>query len=418
MRVLLSEGSGLTSRQVAGRLARLGHTVGVLSSDDLALTRFTKATRAWHDVPKFGADPLGWLNAAIDVYRANDYDVLFPTQEQVTVLAAFPDRLAAAGVATAVPPFAAVRAVQDKLSATRSLARLGLPQPDTALVTTADQLRDWTRFPAFVKTQIGTASGGVWKVSSGADLAAVAAEPSVAEAFRTEGGVLVQQLAEGPLAMVQSVFDQGRLIAFHANERTRLGARGGASHKTSVALPEARSIIEALGADLGWHGGLSADIVLTPDGPQVIDVNPRLVEPGNGLRAGVDLVAAMLAVVGAAAPEPLPDGRPGVRTHQLGLAIIGAAEQGRGRRGIWREVVDAARHRASYADSVEELSPMRGDWRTALPFAAAAVACTIRPASWSWFSSGSVDHYALTPAGWRTILAATDRAGMSGDSAG
>jgi predicted ATP-grasp superfamily ATP-dependent carboligase len=36
------------------------------------------------------------------------------------------------------------------------------------------------------------------------------------------------------------------------------------------------------------------DVILTGDGPLVIDVNPRLVEPINALIAGVDLVGAML----------------------------------------------------------------------------------------------------------------------------
>ena len=53
--------------------------------------------------------------------------MLLPTQEQVAVLAAFPARLAARGVRTAVPGFEALCAVQDKLSAFATLSRLGLP---------------------------------------------------------------------------------------------------------------------------------------------------------------------------------------------------------------------------------------------------------------------------------------------------
>jgi hypothetical protein len=34
--------------------------------------------------------------------------------------------------------------------------------------------------------------------------------------------------------MVQSVFDQGELVAFHTNARVREGASGGASHKRSL----------------------------------------------------------------------------------------------------------------------------------------------------------------------------------------
>jgi glutathione synthase/RimK-type ligase-like ATP-grasp enzyme len=409
MRVLLSEGSGLTSRQVAGRLRQLGHTVGVLSPDPLGITRFTKATRAWHACPPFGPDPLVWLDKALEVYKSEGYDVLLPTQEQVTVLAAFPTRLAALGVRTAVPPFEALAAVQDKVSARATLARLGLPQPESAVVESTDDLVRWTRLPAFVKVPVGTASGGVWRVTSGVELGRAALREAVVDAFAAGEGVLVQLPADGPLAMVQTVFDGGRLVAFHANLRARLGARGGASHKTSIAAPEARELMESLGSQLGWHGALSADVVLTEAGPSVIDVNPRLVEPGNALKAGLDLVGAMLAVIGGESLGALPAGRAGVATHQLGLAAMGAAEQGRGRRGIATELWQAARHRASYAGSTEELAPVRGDWRAAIPLTMIATATLVRPKASEWFSSGSVSNYALTPTGWRMIRAAVAR---------
>src|SRR5581483_5489025 len=88
MRILLSEGSGLTSRQVATRLGQLGHHVEVLSSSQFCLTRFTRHVRKVHIVPRFGDEPLAWFDAANAIAKATAADVLFPTQEQVTVLAA------------------------------------------------------------------------------------------------------------------------------------------------------------------------------------------------------------------------------------------------------------------------------------------------------------------------------------------
>lgn len=51
VKVLLSDGSGLTARQVAGRLAAMGHVVEVLSPDPLCLCRFTGHVRRVHRVP-------------------------------------------------------------------------------------------------------------------------------------------------------------------------------------------------------------------------------------------------------------------------------------------------------------------------------------------------------------------------------
>ena len=85
MRILLSEGSGLTSRQVAGRLGALGHRVEILSSTPVCLSRFTRTVHAIHAVPRFGDDPFGWLDAAERIAKERAIDLLFPTQEQVTV---------------------------------------------------------------------------------------------------------------------------------------------------------------------------------------------------------------------------------------------------------------------------------------------------------------------------------------------
>ena len=106
MRILLSEGSGLTSRQVATRLGELGHEVEVLSSTQICLTRFTRHTRCVHLVPSFAKSPLAWLAAANATAKERAVDVLFPTQEQVAVLSA---RRQSLEVATAMPEFSSLR---------------------------------------------------------------------------------------------------------------------------------------------------------------------------------------------------------------------------------------------------------------------------------------------------------------------
>jgi hypothetical protein len=389
MRILLSDGSGLTARQTAWELAHRGHHVEVLSPDPLCLCRFTRHVRHVWRVPSYGTDPWAWLDAALSVYRRGRFDVLFPTQEQVAVLAAAPSLLQSAGALTAVPTFAALEAVQDKISAYRTLLRLGVRQPASAIGAAG-----WDTFPAFVKDPIGTASGGVRRVEDSRELA-------VAAAVGHE--VLVQAALEGPLAMCQSIFERGRLVAFHASLRTAEGANGGASHKQSIALPDARAGLERIGVDLKWHGALSADVIVTRDGPRFIDVNPRLVEPANARRAGVDLVGALLAVAVGEPAMPQEPGRPGIRTHQLLLAILGAAQSGRGRRGVCQELAAALRHAAGYADSHEELTPVRHDALAAIPVLLATAATLLRPTWWRWFVSSSVSNYALSPEGWRQV---------------
>lgn len=409
MKILLSDGSGLTARQVAGRLSESGHHVEVLSPDRMCLCRLTRHVRRVHLVPSYGADPLGWLDAALAVYRRGGFELLFPTQEQAAVLSHSAARLTDDGIKTAVPPFEAMRAVQDKVSASATLRALGIPQPATAFLGSADDLRAWPSLPVFVKTPIGTATTGVRRIDSAAALRACAEEFEAAGVFAGAGrgslGVIAQEPAAGPLVMVQSVFARGEMVAAHANVRVREGAQGGASHKRSLDQPApVVAHLESLGRSLRWHGGLSADAILTDAGPVFIDVNPRLVEPVNAWRSGVDLVGALVDVARGGVPDVQPPGRPGVATHQLLLAVVGAGAQGRGRRGVAAEIWAALTHSGPFRGSVEELTPVRGDPRTALPVLVAAAAMTVRPAAWRRLASGSVADYALAPAGWDSLV--------------
>jgi biotin carboxylase len=231
------------------------------------------------------------------------------------------------------PEFAALARVQDTLSAAETLRAVGLRRPAIWVAHDAAELIDGVAGPVFCKAPIGTASTGVRQVHDVGEARVTAACFERAGAF-ADGGVLVEAAVPGPLLMVQSVFEHGRLLALHFNERTREGAGGGASGKTSRSVPGLAEDVAALGAYLGWHGALSADAILAADGPVWIDVNPRLVEPVNAARAGVDLLGPLLALAaGDTVPRSVIGGQPEVRTHQLLLATLGAAPPGKGAAG-------------------------------------------------------------------------------------
>jgi hypothetical protein len=386
MLILLSDGAGLTSRQCATVLSRAGQRVEALSAEGLCLCRMTRHVRRVHRVPGIGADPFGWLDAALEVAARRHAEVLLPVQEQVAVMALARDRIEAAGLLTAVPDFGALARVQDKVSAFGTLARAGVPQPPAVVVTSRADLEAAGDLPAFVKTPVGTASAGVSRVRTRAELRRLAARYERDGVFGA-GGVLVQQPADGPLAMVQSVFCRGEMVAFHACQRVREGTSGGASHKLGLDLPEAREHLAALGAALRWHGALSADVIMTQAGVLFIDINPRL----EVARTGTS--------------RPQPPGRPGARTHQLVLAVLGAAQHG-SRREIATELANALSRRGDYQGSREELTPGGGDPLAGLPVAAIAAATLARPAAWQRFTGGSVGAYSLTPAAWQALTTA------------
>jgi hypothetical protein len=353
-----------------------------------------------HDVPRFGLDPFGWLAAAERIAGERKVDLLFPTQEQVTVLSARQKHLR---VATIVPPFASLARVQDKISAFRALKAIGAPQPQTFVISSADDLRDVATYPIFVKRPVSTASSGVRRATNAHELGVAAREFGLGQSE-----LIAQSQASGPLAMVQAVADGGRLVAHHACLRLREGVGGGASLKESIALPGLADMLARLVAALDWHGALSMDLIVADGGPVIIDVNPRLVEPANALAAGVDLVAAMLEVAGHAPAQERSSGGAGVRTRQTLLAILGAAEQHGTRGAVLREAFDAIFVRGDYAGAVEELTPIAGDPVAAVPVVAALVASLIHPPLWRKFHAGAVGPYAVTPEAWDEILAAAD----------
>jgi len=82
VRILLTEGAGLTSRQVATRLDHLGHDVSAAVSDPLCLARFTRHVRTLHRVPDFGPAPLVWFDCLLDVATRSHIDVLFPRRNR------------------------------------------------------------------------------------------------------------------------------------------------------------------------------------------------------------------------------------------------------------------------------------------------------------------------------------------------
>jgi hypothetical protein len=404
MKVLLSDGSGLTSRQVATQASAAGHAVDVVAPTRLGLCAFTRHVRRVYHVPAYGRDPQAWLEATLRVLEVGTHDVLLATQEQVAILARDAERVRVLGAALAVPGFENLLAVQDKVAQRETLAGLQLPHPPTWIARSRTELLERVVPPVYLKAPIGTASAAVWHVRSGVQLSRAAGELDASYGFAD--GVVVQKPVAGPLLMVQAVFSHGSLVGWHCSLRLREGAGGGASVKESAHLPIVGDHLARLGSELSWHGALSVDAILTADGPSYIDVNPRLVEPGNAWRAGVDLVDALLRISCEEPTAQIGPGRAGVRTRQALIAVLGAAQRSEKRRAILGEVLRAAAGRGAYANSVEELTPIGGDPRTAIPLIGATAVTLARPAAWRWFSHGAVDSYALTPRAWRKIASA------------
>ncbi|GAA3086956.1 biotin carboxylase [Kribbella aluminosa] len=405
LRVLLTEATSASAREVLTVLGRRGHSVDVLHSGGVSLTARSRWVRRRYPSPAFAADPLAYLERLREILTSAEYDVVLPTHEQLVALSRFADEFdALAGLA--VPPFAAVRVLQDKAAAADVLDRLGLPQPATRLVHGTGELGAVADLlPAYVKLPVATSSRGVWLVENPEQLAGIAELPAVQETFAAGGAVLVQQPVSGTLLMVQAVYDHGRLVGAHTAIRRREGVQGSASAKESVVRPDVVEHLTRLGEELQWHGPLSIDAILDEhDQPRYIDVNPRLVEPVNAELAGADLVDRWLTVSRGGQPGPLPAARSGIRTHMLLMAILRHAEVGLGRRAIAGELMAAVRRRGWYAGSAEELLPIREDPVGAVFLVAITGLLLVSPALWKRLGGNGPPAHTLSPEGWQRLI--------------
>jgi len=140
-------------------------------------------------------------------------------------------------------------------------------------------------------------------------------------------------------------------------------------------------LVEQIGERLGWHGALSVDYVMPDDSatPLLIDCNPRLVEPMSAYFAGLDLVGLLLQVSQGETPAAASESRMGVRTHLAMQALLGCASRGGTRRDIIRECWRLKTGSRPYADSAEELTPVRLDWISGVPLAMIAILLLLAP---------------------------------------
>lgn len=397
VRVLLSDGSGVTSRQVALLLGHAGHEVEVFGAvGGPAQVRPAPNVARAHPAPAFAADPWGWLDALEATVRTEGHDVVVPFGAHAAVVSRSGAETGALKGRIAVPRYPALERVLDKVSAAATLTEIGLPQPETLVVRSAEALRQAADPPLYVKRPVGAPAT---RIRLREELLRLADELDADGAFADRGRVLLQHPAQGPLVTAQSVFDNGRLVAVHAYQHLTPGGTA----KQGLALPLINEHITLLGAHIGWHGALSMDGVLTADGPVWIGVDPYLTDPTNAARSGVDLVGAFLAVARGEAPAAQKPGEPDVHTHQFAGALREAARSGR--LAVLRELWNATFRRGAYHHSTEELLSPLAEPRAIPAFLALCTTLLAAP-GWSLArAQRTPPAHALAPSTWHQIRA-------------
>jgi predicted ATP-grasp superfamily ATP-dependent carboligase len=394
-KILLSEGSSLSSREAITALGLAGHRVELVSSEPMCLGRFSRFVSRVHRAPASGANPDGYLAKVIEVVKTESIDALLPVHEQAYLFAAARQQLPS-GLGIALTDFAAFEQVQSKASFAELLTQLNVPQPRTDIVRSADEFASDRPYPFFVKAAFGTASAGVWRVGDARQRDALLLQLEAHNAFAD--GLLVQTAVIGTLERTQGVFDRGRLVASHIYRLVVEGPGGGDVLKISVVRSEVRESVTRIGQALAWHGALSFDYILddATKTPHFIDANPRLVEPMNAWLSGVDLPGALLRISLGETPPVQPEGREGVLTRLGLMGLLDAARWRNRRRDVLREIGLLAFSSGRYRGSREELVPLLTDPWCTIPLAVVVTRLLRAPQAAARFSETAVAAYSLT----------------------
>lgn len=415
-RVLLTEGSSTSARQTLYALGRLGCVIDILDSQRLCLGRFSRFVRRVHQCPPFGREPLAYLEFLKERLQRERYDVLFPTHDQVYLLARCREKLRPL-VGLAVPEFASIEQVQNKAAFAWLMAELNLPHPATLIVRGVIELRAISAFPCYVKLPFSTAGRGVWRVSDAKELQQVMADITAQEHDAELLELVVQQPVAGTWCVAQGVFSHGQLVGAHCYRSRAVGVGGSAQAREGVSHPLVVRHFARLGEHLGWHGAMHLEYFYDEAAgqPTYIEANPRIGETMNATLSGVNLCELLLRV---SWEEPTParsasEGNPllaprasvaempaqnvdtGTRTHSVLMSLLALAEQGGSRSALWAELLRSWRHREIYANSEDELIRPSEDPRSLIPAAAVVLQLLANPASAGRLIRGAVENYSL-----------------------
>jgi biotin carboxylase len=236
----------------------------------------------------------------------------------------------------------AVRVALRKDLVREALSRAGLPNPGFAVAATLAEARTAAArlgYPLVAKP-VDLHSGTLVRRIEGPDELASWFAEAEALAHNTRGqrrqpGVLLEVVMSGPELSVETATRQGVTTVIGITDKSLTGAPGyvESGHQFPAALDEATAgavagLVRAALVAIGWsHGVGHTEVMLTPDGPRIVEINPR--QGGNHIFELVELVTgqstldALADLARGRAPVTPPagaEGRPASAAVQFVMA--------------------------------------------------------------------------------------------------
>jgi hypothetical protein len=403
MKILMTDGSSTSARQSITCLGQQ-HSIDILDPSRLCQCRFSTFVNRWYRCPPFSRQPQDYLRFLVDRIETGTYDVLFPTHEQIYLVARFP-QLFASRVAMAVPPFDVLDGTMNKVRTAKLLDEAGLPQPAYRIVQSKEELLACDQFPCWIKLDFSTAGQGVRHAVSRLDLERVASEMDELAWFDGTRQTVVQEHASGFKRAACGIFQHGELVAFHVTQSRRIGIGGSANAKQTVHDSEMKIMMTKFGSHLNWHGAMSLEYVYDEASNRrwIFECNPRIGETVLALESGVNLCQALIDVALGKGQPNESMGELGTRTHLGFLTLTSMAIDGATRRQLLGELFRLLRSEGDYENSRDEITRWSSDWLSIFPFLGVTGLLLINPKAAGWLVRKTVENYSLTPDGAKTI---------------
>ena len=342
------------------KLGERGHEVTATDTFALAPGSHTRGAARALVTPSPRQETTAFIGAVIDAIHRYDITWLLPMFEEVFYLAAYRDELAKArpDLELFFPSLSALQRVHDKIGFARLGRELGLPVADFRVVTSPEELHQaialwekWFAREAYGRGGLGIATNA-GPLARELDLAAIV--PTAKDQW------IVQEYIEGVDRCSWSVVHHGEVVLHSCYEHPlAIDHRGGIAFR-SVDSPQSLEVAQRVARELNWHGQISFDFLMTPDGTH------HLVECNARPTAGCTVATAAELEKALFAPDGLVVVPPG-RQRSLKLAV-------------WRDIV---RHPLKFRSDLaaSRHSPgvytSRGDYRPAL-FAALSLLHTAK----------------------------------------
>ncbi len=268
-KVLVTAGRCMPAIGIVHALKPAGARIDVLDSIGAAPALHSRGVVA-HITHPPAPDPILYTDEVAQIARERDVDLIIAPFEESFFLSRYRHRLP---VPLLAPAFSAIQQLHNKAAFVRLCEQLGLPVPQTRIVTSQEAMRSALgEFDTYFARPAFTRGGAHQLTNHGPH----GTSHSVEDCHPTEDlPWLVQAFAEGDETCILALARDGTVELIVTYEPTVAAKSGFAVRFTSIDDPAAVDIAKTVCGHLGYTGFIGFDYIRTADGPVLLECNPR-----------------------------------------------------------------------------------------------------------------------------------------------